>query len=231
MPRPRSEGAGVGLASREAGRKEAEEPVRDGPPDAAAGGGWERYRGRPAGLALDPLMVPSQHTHGITAGLARGAPPPFDPPEQPRSGNVRGWGVRPRLADRSRRPVAGCPPTAPRSPPVKAVNFHGRVCVVTGGSVVGVAASSAPVPPGLRDGLRPSLRRGRAPSQPGKVRVVRGVTRPGPALDEGHDRALGGQRVGRAATGGEPSATILKTTFVFPSGLASDGNTKGTGVR
>ena len=34
-------------------------------------------------------------------------------------------------------------------------------------------------PPGLRDGLRPSLRRGRAPSQPGKARVVRGVTRPG----------------------------------------------------
>ena len=102
---------------------------------------------------------------------------------------------------------------------------------MTGGGVVGVAAASAPVPPASgTDSARPSAGV-EPPSQPGKARVGRGVMRPGPALDEGHDRALGGQRIGRAATGGEPSATILKTTFVFPSGLATDGNTKGTGVR
>ena len=97
--------------------------------------------------------------------------------------------------------------------------------------MVGVAAASAPVPPASgTDSARPSAGV-EPPSQPGKARVVRGVKRPGPALDEGNDLALGGHRIGRAATGGEPSATILKTTFVFPAGLASDGNTKGTGVR
>ena len=101
--------------------------------------------------------------------------------------------------------------------------FRGRVCVVTGGGVVGVAAASAPVLPASgTDSARPSAGVD-PPSRPGKARAVRSVTRPGPALDEGHDRALGGQRVGRAATGGELSATILKTTFVFPSGLASEG--------
>ena len=39
-------------------------------------------------------------------------------------------------------------------------------------------------PPGLRDGLRPSLRRGRAPFPTQQGPVVRDVTRPGPALDE-----------------------------------------------
>ena len=51
--------------------------------------------------------------------------------------------------------------------------------------MVGVAAASAPVPPASgTDSARPSAGV-EPPSQPGKARVVHGVTRPGPALEIG----------------------------------------------
>ena len=55
-----------------------------------------------AGLAPDPLLAGSQPTLGITQGLARGAHPPFDPPE---NGPALGRTVRRQAS-----------PSAPRSP-------------------------------------------------------------------------------------------------------------------
>ena len=50
--------------------------------------------------------------------------------------------------------------------------------------MVGIPTASAPVPPASgTDSARPS-RRGRAPFPTQQSPVVRGVTRPGPALDE-----------------------------------------------
>lgn len=43
----------------------------------------------------------------------------------------------------------------------------------------------------------------------------------------GHDRALGGQRIGRAATGGEPSATILEDDLCVPVGTGFRWEHKG----
>ena len=71
----RQEGRGKVLAILEAGDRAAGELARDGPVDAVPGrsprGGFSGF----AGLALDPLLVPSQLTLGITAGLARDSAP------------------------------------------------------------------------------------------------------------------------------------------------------------
>ena len=85
---PAHAGPGVGLASREAGREEAEEPVRDGPADAAAGvrragsrpvsGREPAYPGYNPGLARDPPL--RTRTSPALRWIARaGASPPFPP--------------------------------------------------------------------------------------------------------------------------------------------------------
>ncbi len=114
---------------------------------------WTRYWSKPA-----------HATFNVAAGEA---PAPLQiPPEKPRSGSVRGWGVRPFPREPNtppRRPVAGCSPADHRSPPVETAGLAGEPCVVTGGRSGRRCHRFGAGPPGLRDGLRPSLRRGRAP--------------------------------------------------------------------
>ena len=73
-----------------------------------------------------------------------------------------------------------------RRPPITAVeaaDFRGRVCVVTGGRC-GRRCRFGTGPPGLRDGLRPSLRRGRAHFRTPRSPVVRGAANSGLAVAE-----------------------------------------------
>ena len=115
------------------------------------------------------LLVGCQHTRCKTFALWRGVlPPPFDPPGKPplRQRLRLGSSLAPLV---HRRAVAGCSPAAPRPPPVKAAGFAGEPCGVTGGRRGRRCHRCGAGPPGLRDGLRPSLRRGGAlfPTQQG----------------------------------------------------------------
>lgn len=76
----RQERRGYALAVLEAGGHEAAELACDGAVDAVLDGALRGGFGGSAEGWLTLLRCVSQHTHGITARLARVALPPFDPP-------------------------------------------------------------------------------------------------------------------------------------------------------
>ena len=119
--------------------------------------------------------------------LARGAAAPLRSPGKPplRQRSRLGSSARPPAwPKRSRRPGAGCSPADHRSPPVEAVGSRMslRRDRRAAWSALPPLRRRSPRPPG-RDYARPSSR-GRAPFPTRPSPVVRGVTRPGPALGE-----------------------------------------------
>ena len=121
-------GPPVALAVLEALDREAEQLARDGSVSAVPGDARRAGFGGSAEGWLTFLRSVSQPTRCKTFALWRGVlRPPSIPPKKPRSGSVRGWGVRPlpRRANVPQAAVARCPPPTTRPPFVEAVRFRG----------------------------------------------------------------------------------------------------------
>ena len=167
--------------------------------------------GRHSKAGSRPLVAGSQRTLGITAGWRGGAPPPSIPRTNPRSGSVRGSGVR-----RSPRwPVTGC----------SAVGFAAESAELTG------EAASAALPPLRRRSPRPPARTPSVPSAGveslptpdgrNPVQTSRSEGRAPPAPETGR---TGGRRVGsgpgrpvrRSGPASTPMARLTKSGLGLP---------------